>query len=60
MSTVLTLHCTSRAADYVTLDRDDQGEVLLQVIEIGGKCSVWLSREDQRRLFNWLGVQLHK
>lgn len=62
----ITLHCTSETGDTLEFGSADTGQIAVYVstVQDPDKTSrlietIYLSPEDTRKLFNWLGVYLH-
>lgn len=58
----LTVECITSASDTLTMRRRDvdaDGMVSVRMAVRDQHSLVILSEEDARRMFNWLGVQLH-
>jgi hypothetical protein len=60
VTTAIRLNCHTDDQDSVVFSRSIAGDlVLVKVRERDNEAHIHLSLENQRALFNWLGVQLH-
>lgn len=59
--TPLTLKCAQAPEkDRLTVQRDGDGEVIVMVRDGDKAAFHYMSPEQARELFNWLGIYLHK